>query len=567
MRLINNETMALEEFMGGGIHAPEYAILSHTWEDGELSLQEFSDPNKKEQSRNKKGYTKIKRACELAKVSGIKYTWVDTCCIDKSSSAELTEAINSMFHWYRGAIVCYVWLADLLKEKPNSKPQELAHSPFEHCRWFTRGWTLQELIAPRRVEFYDQDWNFRGTKMDLCEQICEITKIGVEVLDDPQCLPRLSVAHRMSWVSTRQTTRVEDMAYCLLGIFDVNMPMLYGEGERAFLRLQEEIAKNSNDLSLFAWRANSADQAYRGVFADRPAEFRNSGGVKLTSDTIFNPEFSITNKGIRVNLDLYSSPGAAFLLKLNCSQPTDDGPQQIGIWVTQHGGGVYGRTNAQDFAVITPGVLAKPQHVFLFKTISADRSRDLEGSHNNAFMLRKGFNNVDNTYSPEFPFEAIFMQPAEEWDSQRRMFLTHGASEFTGYGNFFASTKAGTSNDLMGGESFLLVFGIAEGEKEPWVTIASGFDGAELFHIVGHSKKLAVEARKREGIRSILTRNKDNCITHQVTVTLEKELISGLTVWCIDLHWEAAEEENVRGELLTTMWANREQYAKLSMGL
>jgi hypothetical protein len=144
--------------------------------------------------------------------------------LDKSSSAELTEAINSMFQWYRDAVVCYAWLADLSKEQASA--HQSPSSGIKDCRWFTRGWTLQELIAPRLVQFYDQEWDFCGTKADLSDLITQITKIGGDVLQDPGCLYRLSVAKRMSWAATRQTTRIEDIAYCLLGIFDVNMPML-----------------------------------------------------------------------------------------------------------------------------------------------------------------------------------------------------------------------------------------------------------------------------------------------------------------------------------------------------
>jgi hypothetical protein len=164
--------------------------------------------------------------------------------IDKSSSAELAEAINSMLVWYKKADRCYAFLADV--EKDHFREQ------FPRSRWFTRGWTLQELIAPRTVNFYDANWEPVGSKYPLVTQFTAITKIDEATLKGAS-IEIVSVAKRMSWAANRQTTRVEDLAHCLLSIFNVNMPMLYGEGERAFRRLQEEIFRSSHDQSLFAW--------------------------------------------------------------------------------------------------------------------------------------------------------------------------------------------------------------------------------------------------------------------------------------------------------------------------
>ena len=163
----------------------------------------------------------------------------DLCCIDKTSSAELSEAINSMYRWYQESGVCYAYLADV---PPNA---------FSKSRWFTRGWTLQELIAPSTVIFLDQKWQEIGTKSSLQRVISEITGIPTDILLGGD-LEDASIAQRMSWASKRETTRVEDAAYCLMGIFSIHMPMLYGEGERAFIRLQEEIMRVSDDHSLFA---------------------------------------------------------------------------------------------------------------------------------------------------------------------------------------------------------------------------------------------------------------------------------------------------------------------------
>jgi hypothetical protein len=143
MRLINTSTGRFEEFIGRNI--PKYAILSHTWEEEEVSFKDTSDPS----CKSKKGYSKIAMTCRLAAEAGLGYAWVDTCCIDKSSSAELTEAINSMFQWYGRAAICYVYFSDMV-------PSASLETGLQGCRWFTRGWTLQELIAPKKIDFFDQ---------------------------------------------------------------------------------------------------------------------------------------------------------------------------------------------------------------------------------------------------------------------------------------------------------------------------------------------------------------------------------------------------------------------------
>ena len=193
--------------------------------------------------------SKIREACAIARANGFRYIWIDSCCIDKSSSSELSEVINSMYSWYARAIVCYAYLADVPADEDHAKD----HSCFRESRWFTRGWTLQELIAPLHVEFLAQDWTVIGTKHALVDLVQSVTKIDYKALLHLEPLDRFSVAQRLSWASTRKTTRVEDQAYSLLGIFDINMPTLYGEGERAFRRLQEAIMQRIPDQSLFAW--------------------------------------------------------------------------------------------------------------------------------------------------------------------------------------------------------------------------------------------------------------------------------------------------------------------------
>ena len=167
----------------------------------------------------------------MAVADGFDYIWIDTCCIDKTSSAELSEALNSMYRWYQEAEECYAYLADVPHNSINRATG--VTGPSWKSRWFTRGWTLQELIAPLSVIFLNSEWQEIGTKSNLQRDISEITGIPSSFLlgDD---LRHASIAQRMSWASKRETTRIEDLAYYLMGLFGIYMPMLYGEGERAY---------------------------------------------------------------------------------------------------------------------------------------------------------------------------------------------------------------------------------------------------------------------------------------------------------------------------------------------
>ena len=297
MRLLNTESMRLEEFHGSNI--PPYAILSHTWSKEEASFQDLVGGD----APGLHGYKKIIGCRNQAVSDGHRYVWVDTCCIDKTSSAELSEAINSMFCWYREAEVCYAYLDDV------DIKTDITHlqSAIEKSRWFTRGWTLQELVAPSDVVFYDSDWAEIGTKTDLAEIIFKITGVGVTVLlkGKKNNFDDYTVAKRMSWASGRRTTRVEDEAYCLMGLFGVNMPLLYGENKKAFFRLQEEIMKRSDDHSLFAW--NTSEIVQTGLLASSPRDFSASGEVDHIPIKDGNP-YSITNKGVQITLSLLYPP-------------------------------------------------------------------------------------------------------------------------------------------------------------------------------------------------------------------------------------------------------------------
>ncbi|KAH8650398.1 beta transducin-like protein HET-D2Y [Tricladium varicosporioides] len=234
----NDSEFSLTEDLGDNI--PQYAILSHRWEAGEVTFQDLMAGT----GKSKAGYKKIQFCGEQAARDGIQYFWVDTCCIDKANNTELAEAINSMFCWYRGATKCYVYLSDVLGSPSNTDnnshllPWDLA---FRESKWFTRGWTLQELLAPTSVEFFSQHGKRLGDKGTLKQQIHEITGIPISALEGTP-LSQFRVDERLSWAENRQTTRAEDKAYSLLGMFGIYLPLIYGEGrEHAFKRLRKEI--------------------------------------------------------------------------------------------------------------------------------------------------------------------------------------------------------------------------------------------------------------------------------------------------------------------------------------
>ncbi|KAE8323618.1 hypothetical protein BDV39DRAFT_208603 [Aspergillus sergii] len=309
MRLLrtNAVPLQLKEFGEDKINKRgiKYAILSHRWGDDETSFQDLA---RLEETGLKatKGYKKIQRFLERAAKDGYEYAWIDTCCINKESSAELSEAINSMFRWYQLADICYAYLQDV---HPSKTPASI-NTELQKSEWFQRGWTLQELIAQPHLVFLSNDWTDIGDKNDLSQLISKITQIDEGVLRGETRLSDCSVAKRMSWASTRVTTRTEDTAYCLMGIFNVNMPLLYGEGRKAFIRLQEEIMKESDDQSLFAWDASDY-QGFNatGLLALTPTFFKNSRNIVPFRSLRGSSPYSVTNKGIRLQLPLVGIKG------------------------------------------------------------------------------------------------------------------------------------------------------------------------------------------------------------------------------------------------------------------
>lgn len=330
MRLLNVKNLQFEEFVGEVGHGiPPYAILSHTWGADEVSYKDHIEAR----GTGKQAFDKIRGCAQLADAEGFRYIWIDACCIDKSSSAELSEAINSMFQWYRDAAICYAFLSDV----DASENPEKDGSSFSRSRWFTRGWTLQELLAPAEVIFVGSDWREIGTKKSLCLLVSRITGVSEQALEERRW-SEYSVAQKMSWAVGRQTTRPEDEAYCLMGLFDVNMPLLYGEGRNAFSRLQQEILKHSDDHSIFAWSYPEEQHSHSqlsGLLAPSPDYFRHASDVEVLQfgpGEQYESPFELVHQLVRINMNVVDKVQGLGL------QQAGEGPVKFHVVEVDQGG-------------------------------------------------------------------------------------------------------------------------------------------------------------------------------------------------------------------------------------
>ncbi|KAI0654336.1 heterokaryon incompatibility protein-domain-containing protein [Cubamyces menziesii] len=344
----------------------KYAILSHVWLKGtparEQSFQDVRSIHERSQQAGEDHLSsflseKIKRCCELAAAHGFKLVWIDTCCINKESSAELSEALNSMFAWYAGSKVCYAYLDDV----PDSEPPRAANSLFRKSQWFRRGWTLQELIAPRDVIFLSKSWVPIASKRTIPALLREITGIDEAVLLGTMPLENVSVARRLSWASQRETTRIEDEAYCLMGIFNVHLPVIYGQGMEAFIRLQEEILRRIPDATMLAWGPCgdlvNTMIGYRSVFptqqgaryidsscllASRPSAFSgDAANLIRVSNRDFAiafglhrqtwPQFAVTSHGIQARCPVVTFANGCRLLLLPCCRRVGNAPLLVAL--------------------------------------------------------------------------------------------------------------------------------------------------------------------------------------------------------------------------------------------
>ncbi|THU97117.1 HET-domain-containing protein [Dendrothele bispora CBS 962.96] len=371
MRLLNTKTFQLQEFY---TDVPPYAILSHTWGKREVTFQNMQNTDAvKTREDLQAGWGKVKKACEHAQKYSFEWIWIDSCCINKESSAELSEALNSMYQYYEDAEVCYVYLFDVSRKEDPRDPS----SAFRVSRWFKRGWTLQELLAPSHVVFLDKDWADLGTRQSLKDAISAITLIPIEVFEGKD-ITEFSIAQRMSWAAFRETTRSEDQAYSLMGIFGVNMPPIYGEGgPKAFVRLQQEIIKISDDRSIFAWIAPAGQTELRGLLARSPYEFRASGDVSVSAIVpVKNSLYSFGNNGLHIHLPLVatsvSRSGSYFLAPLHCLSKQDN--KYLSLCLTQIEGERYVRCRASELILTSASPEGLPLHSVVVKEVLAPRN-------------------------------------------------------------------------------------------------------------------------------------------------------------------------------------------------
>ncbi|KAI1114020.1 heterokaryon incompatibility protein-domain-containing protein [Nemania sp. NC0429] len=425
MWLIETATLELKSVVEA--EKRSYAVLSHTWGDEEVSFEQFR--NTSSTARRQGAFGKIAKTCEIALQNGLSYAWVDTCCIDKSSSAELSEAINSMFKYYQDSAFCIAFIHDLPGSPDPSTLNADFESRFPRCRWLTRGWTLQELIAPPRVLFYDSTWTFRGSKHDWKPLLFRETGVDEATLDSPSGLRSIPVARRMSWASKRQTTRTEDLAYCLLGIFDVNMPLIYGEGRKAFMRLQEEIAKDSCDLSLFAWQQEGSSPSYRGILAQSVTEFSHCREIKhRIKGAIIPTEFALTNRGLRIETALVDVPAVSDDLILNLGVSyRDDWPIHtsrgwIGVYLAQTRDGFVRASPHALFEAGSPDRLrCPPGLIYIRKALDPSDSIDVARRFERAIRLEVG---RSPSWSGAITMESV--APKGLWVENHACFLHQG---------------------------------------------------------------------------------------------------------------------------------------------
>ena len=448
MRLINVETFKLEEFFDDTV--PPYAILSHTWgnDNEEVSFRDIE-----EGKFEKAGIRPIKLegCCKQAKKDSLRYAWIDTCCIDKTNSVELGEAINSMFQWYRHASICYTYLSDVPADDNPRNPR----SKFSSSRWFERGWTLQELLAPQKLCFYNSEWRYLGTKSEMSVMIEKITGIPRPFLLGIAELRDASVAQRMSWAARRVTKRKEDIAYSLLGIFGVVMPMIYGEGRQAFRRLQQEIIRESRDDSILAWglnlmgstSSNSTEVISEGVFAAAPSDFMSCGHI-VSREQYTTPinSFDISGGSLRIYLPVFTTSGGETFGLLKCG-PEDNTEQAVGIplniAMSREPSDEYIRPQGRYSVLLptaTPEVLTKLIHIRKERHSKALAKLNRK----NWFYIKEGV---------ETNLELIDVSPRARWHKDNAMVETTTESD----GNVMQRTLIRLRHEKEGCRDFVVV--------------------------------------------------------------------------------------------------------------
>ncbi|KAI1469651.1 uncharacterized protein F4812DRAFT_419831 [Daldinia caldariorum] len=346
MWLLNTETLTLKYFNEAQLKGLSFAILSHTWGSDEILFHEVQGDRAALQDRA--GWKKLTSFCKTALAYGFGHGWMDTCCIDKRNSADVTEAINSAYMYYYDSGACFIHLEDVHKYADEAtgssgraevtRDQLLAR--VRTTRWIRRGWTLQEFIAPKRRYFFASDWSDIEDGDNLLDALAESTRISIDLLKDRDLLDGFCTAERMKWASRRETTRAEDVAYCLMGMFKVNMPVLYGEGaQNAFRRLQREIMQFSFDMTIFVWYG---DYESSGLLAQSPSDFADTPLSSLWPPWDASA-YSLTNAGLSISLNIINqqeigeygccakSDGNILLATLQCDVLTPEGQWEVPV--------------------------------------------------------------------------------------------------------------------------------------------------------------------------------------------------------------------------------------------
>lgn len=356
MRCLNTSTYELTNDDDPEFRAdPRYAILSHRWVGPEISFQTLRPGDLIDRRLQTPQLNKIRGACAKARQEKppLKWLWDDTCCIDKTNAVEESRSINSMFEWYSSAVVCYTYLHDVVWSGPSVTPSvqmfkrqdEAGMQSDLESEWFERGWTLQELLAPRHLEFYDREWRFMGTKKHLASILQAVTGINGKYLTGENPIQTASIANRMSWMAGRNTKEVEDIAYSMLGILGITMTPQYGEGKNAFMRLQKTLMETSPDESIFAWALPTEGLVCFRKFGCKPPEWSpQTWGIlapspdcfKMSSDVIVIQEkivprlkggYRWTQQGVQFEMsikpgteatNMFGLPRGNFNLPLNC---------------------------------------------------------------------------------------------------------------------------------------------------------------------------------------------------------------------------------------------------------
>lgn len=418
-------------------------------------------------------------------------------------------AINSMYTWYQKAKICYAYLADV----PTNVDTHDLNSAFAKSRWFRRGWTLQELIGPSNLRFLSRDWIEIGTKLTLKDVLAQITGINVGILTGAKDLESASVALRMSWACNRDTTRKEDIAYCLMGLFDVNMPMLYGEGEKAFIRLQEEIMRHSDDQSLFSWiDLDAPADSHCGLLANSPDKFRNPANIMPYRGWEPTSPYSINNKGLRIELHLSPDGEDVYIAALECPVPPDyEGFLSIYLRRVSTQDHHYTRVKPQTLCKLS--ARGRIETVYVRQSVPRFGPQDIYPVH--AFQLRKSPTKEDGYKLIKAISFSTQIAPTGKLESTFKIIKKAG------------QLAGALLLERIDGERFVILLGST-------TEFEVGFEAAPLFDMGSFDlEKFQKSFNPRASGMNIVLEN------HRVRVSAEPWIIEGMKYYMVDIAVEA----------------------------